>query len=317
MTTQLSFIYKQQKNKNIMTKTISRKEALEKGYLEDKKIVVKPSPRVGQMGITDRKHIAYFQHDQCSTMFSLPRTERGDLVDVFESDEEREFFEKELGSDLNVRKKGNLFETEMVKITMDRKLLDKGETFDLSDPMDNIRLRIIKANSDKVAPSWEDRKKKNGYRWALVDLSKINDEAAAEFDNKIEFGMLMGKHASTTSDLRDLLRIYFGTIRSNKEVKNEENKNVLMREINTISEDKTSRNSMIKIIEDNLFQTKKLMLKAFDYGIVKRENVDTYVFAGDEKTYTFNEMAKTIYDWKNSDATEYFELVAKIEEANK
>jgi len=296
---------------------ITKEEAVKRGYLENKKIVVKPSPRVGLMGITAPEHIAFFQHDQCSTFFSLPRTSRGDLVNVFKDEEERLYFENELGANLNPFKPGNLFESMLVKITMDRQLLKDGESFDMSNPTDNLRLRIIRANSDKVAPSWDDRKKKNTYRWALVDESQIGKEAEVEFDSKIEFGMLMGKYAATTPDMRDLLKIYYGSISSNKTISNEDPKNVLMKELNTISEDKNARNKLLSIVEDKTFPIKKTVLQAINAGIIKKTDVDTYVFVGDEATFTFNEITKTIHNWKNEDDDEYFKLVARIEEFNK
>ena len=75
---------------------VSREEALEKGYLEDKIVYLKPSPRQGKM-IKDPIHVGYFMYEGASVNFVLPKDARGELVNVFSSKEEQAYFEAEIG----------------------------------------------------------------------------------------------------------------------------------------------------------------------------------------------------------------------------
>ena len=294
---------------------MTNKTAIEKGYLEDKVIILKPSPRVGKMGITDPKHIAYFQHDQATTFFSLPRNNRGDLVNIFKDDEEKKFFEEVLGLDLNLTKKGNFFESFRVKVTMDSKVLFRGESFRMIDPMDNLRIRILKENK-VVAESWEKRKDRMEYRWALIDESKINEEAEVKYDSQKEFWKLMGRHEETPK-LRSLLRVYFNTISSTKIISADMSMSVLQKEVNIIFDDEKARKNLLKVAGDNLFKMKEMVIQALEVKAVNKEGAGTYLFAGEEKTFTFNEMAQHLFDLKKTDGDLYFKVKEQIDKKNK
>lgn len=292
---------------------MTKSEAVKKGFLQEKTIVLKPSPRGVHMGIKDPNHKAYFQIDQGSTFFCLPRNRRGDLVDVFVSDEEREFFEKELGTDLNSSKEGNFFETFDVKVTKDSKLMKFGESFDLMDPMDNIRYRVLK-ESPVVAPNWEKRKTRKEYRWALVDGSKIEDEAEVEFDTQKEFWMMLGRH-NDTPKLRSLLRIYFNSIRSEKKITLDMTKKMLMNEINFIFNDPVSRKKLLSVTQDPLFELKEMVIQAAECKAIVKNGADEYSFAGETQSHTFNEIAEELNKAKLNDIDIYFIVKDQIEKA--
>lgn len=299
-----------------MTKTerITRDEAIKKNYLEEKKVLLKPSPRkANKMGITDPNHIAYFQIDQGSTFFCLPRTERGDLVNIFKDDNEREFFEKELGLDLNTSKPGNFFEKFNIQIIKDSKLMREGEEFDLSDPMDNLRVRILKSNP-VVAPSWEDRKKKTDYKWAIIDQSKINEEEEIEYGSQADFWMLMGRYSSTP-DMRTALKVFYSSMNIKKTVPSDSTQPMLKRELNSIANDSNLRNSFLNIVGDEMFVIKKMIINAMEAGAIKKEGNDEYLFTGSDETYTFNDIANKLYQLKNDDDNIYFRIKAQIEES--
>ena len=113
-----------------------------KNYLEEKEIILMPSPREGGM-IEKKGHIAWFMMEGATVSFCLPRTQRGDLVDIFESKEEREFFEKEIGVDLNTKKDKSFFEDFYVTVTKDPSLMHKGFKFNLNDPIDNLSYNFV------------------------------------------------------------------------------------------------------------------------------------------------------------------------------
>jgi hypothetical protein len=292
---------------------MTKKEAIAKGYLEEKTIALKPSPRGATMGITNPAHIAYFQIEQGTTFFSLPRNERGDIVNPFKDEDERLYFEKELGLELNSSKPGNYFETFMVKIIKDSALMKSGESFKLDDPLDNLRWRILK-NCPQVAPDWGSRKKRAEYRWALIDESQMSEEAEVEYDSQKEFWMMMGRHDDTPK-MRSLLKIYFNETNSDKKITSDMSKKILSAEINTIFENITSRKMLLKITSDVLFPIKEMVIRGLECKAIVREGKDDYLFAGEEKTHTFKEITEALYESKDNDTEVYFKIKDQIEKA--
>lgn len=291
---------------------MTREEAIKKEFLEDKKIILKPSPRQGGMVPKDKGHIMYFKMDGTSTFFSLPRKERGDLVNVFKSDEERKYFENTLGLDLNEARPGNFFETFYVKVTKDDVLMQRGEIFDLSDPMDNLRYRILKVQST-IAPSWEQRLDSNKYIWALVDETKLEKEAEEEFDSQQEIWMYLGKISDDTPKLRTALTVYLNTIGSKVKIPLDAKKREIMKELNKIAADKKSRERFLDVCEGDLFDSKVMVLRALETGGIVKEGNDTFLFAGEEQTHKFVEIAERLHRLEEEQDDLYFKLVEQIE----
>lgn len=290
---------------------ISWEDAFKKGYLENKKIILKPSPRGGKM-ISDPRHIAYFKIDGATTAFCLPRNNRGDLVKVFKNDEERKFFENELGLELNESKPGNHFEKMTVVVTKDATLMHSGEIFDMSKPMDNLRVRIL-SKDRSIADSWEERLNRPEYQWALIDESKINKEAEKEFDSNQEFWMYIGKIKDDTPKLRTTLSVYFATIGSSKKILIDTSKEAMMKEVNNISVNNSERENFVTIINDTLFSSKVLVLQSLTSGAISKEGNDVYCFTGDSATHTFNEMATKLKQLKDDQDDLYFKIISQLE----
>lgn len=299
---------------------ISREEAIKKGYLENKKIVLKPSPRGGNMGIDKPTHAAFFQIDNGATFFSLPRTVRGDLVNPFksETEEERKFFEEVLGLELNTSKPGNWFESpdSYVKITKDTALMYKGEPFDMSDPINNLRVRILRANQT-IAPNKAERLNRVEYRWYLEDESDLNKEDAVEYDSIMKMGMYLGKINNDLTKMKNALKIYFSSIGSSKTIKSDDSEQIIKSEFKRISNDKDEREKFLRITEDPLFDNKLFVLKGIEAGAIKKDGNNVYLFVGEETTYTFNEIAKKTFQMSEDDDELYLKVLAQIEGYNK
>jgi len=291
------------------------KEALKLGYLEDKVICLKPSPRGGKM-VNDPKHIAYFMMDGATTSFCLPRNNRGDLVSVFKDTDERKFFEGILGLDLNESKPGNYFEKMSVSVVKDPALMYVGYKFKMNDPMDNLRYRIV-AKNPTVAPSWEQRLDRVEYRWGLVDESKMNEEAEKTFDSQQELWMYLGKIGDDVPKLRKVLMVYYSSIGSSQKIPIDVKKQTLMQDFNTIAATKEGREKFMSIVNGNLFKSKLFVLQAMEVGAIKKDGVDTYMFTGDEMTFTFNGIAEKINDLQQIDDDLYFKIKDQIDKSNK
>ena len=156
-------------------------------FLEEKTLILKPNPRKGGM-IKDKGHIGFFRYNGTFESFMLPRdSHNGGLVELFKSTAEREFFANELGRnavELNVRSKDNYFYNYQVKILKDDSFMTRGVSFDLSNPVDNLKYKIL-VKSGRVAPSYDDRYQSGAYSYYFVekdfehknDLSRINQES--------------------------------------------------------------------------------------------------------------------------------------------
>lgn len=285
-------------------------EAIKAEYLQDKKVILKPSPRHGKM-VAKPGHIAYFQIEGGSTSFCLPRNKRGDLSKVFKNDNEREFFENNLGLDLNTAKKGNFFESFFVRIIKDENLMINGEEFDLSDPMDNLRYRVLKLNTS-VAPSWEQRKDRTEYRWALIDKESIEKAESVEFDSQEEFWEYVIKIKGDDPKIRKVLNIYFSTIGVATKVPRDASKSVISGYINEIAKDAHKRTRFLAIATSDLFKHKVFILEAIEVNAVKKEGKDVYIFTGEDRTYTFEEMAKVVESMSEEQDDLYMKIQSQI-----
>jgi len=294
---------------------MTTEEAIKKEFLEKKKIIIMPSPRGGKM-ITDPRHIAYFKMDGATTSFCLPRNERGDLVNIFKSDEEKEFFEQQLGLDLNVRKPGNHFEKMQVTVTKDAGLMHKGESYNMSDPMDNLRARILMVQPT-VAPSWKERLSRVEYQWAIIDESQLNNEAEVEYNSQQEFWMYLGKIGDDVPKMRQTLMVYFNTISSTKKIQIDISKVALRKEYNEIHADKGQRENFLSIVSAPTFKNKLIVLQALECGAIKKEGNNAYIFTGFDETFTFNDIAERVGSLKESQDNLYFKLIDQIEKGNK
>jgi hypothetical protein len=153
-------------------------------YLEDRVVILRPNPRGGGM-IKDKNHIGYFRYNGTYESFVLPRDNRnGGLLEIFEDSGEREFFAKALGVEpnkLNVRSKDNYFYSYQIKILKDDSFMINGISFDLSDPIDMLKYKIL-LKSRRVAPTYKSRFESGNYHYYFIekdykdmtDLKKIN-----------------------------------------------------------------------------------------------------------------------------------------------
>jgi hypothetical protein len=299
-----------------MSETKTTVDPFKLGYLEDKKITLMPSPRGANMGVKEKTHLAYFQIEHGSTFFSLPRTERGDLVKVFKNDDERKWFEETLGLDLNISKPGNYFETFDIKVTKDSVLMYKGETYDMADPMDNLRVRVLKWQP-VIAPSEEKRLERPEYKWYLVDQDNIVKKQAVEYDSIVEFGMFLGKLGDNLDKKKNVLKVYFSSINSTEKITPDTTEQMVKSKFNQISKDISTRDEFLKIVEDPLFDDKIFVLDAVDAGAIFKDGKDTYSFTGEEETYTFDGISRYISKLKDEQDDIYFTIMDRIKKHKK
>ena len=240
------------------------------GILFDRKVKLMPVPRQGAM-ISDPKHAGYFMYDNTSIELCLPFDKNGRGLKRILNEKEQAFFEQELRVDLNLYKKNdNFWHTFAVKITKDSNLLTQGVSFDLSDPMDNLRWRVLKVQSS-VAPSWEERFDSGEYRFALV-------EEGYEDRSKVTKAMKMhgiyahlSKMQTSRPKLLDFLHVYWTQHPKTKRPDPDATIDTLVGMIQQIIDD--DPNGYVAIMKDANYEVKVFIYRAMTSQYITRDGI--------------------------------------------
>ena len=293
------------------TKTIATREyGIEKGYLQNKIVRLKPIPRGNRM-ITDPSHSGYFMWEGASKQFCLMTNSYGVLINPFSSEAEEKFFSEILDLDLNTyKKKDNFWHTFYVKITKDHTLMSQGISFDLSEPMDNIRYRVLKQQKE-VAPSWDDRFNRIEYKFALVDEDYEEVVQNQELDMMEEIFTYWGEIKSSVKKLRDFLTIYWMTKKTTKEVPLDSTKEFLTSEVKKIID--SDKTTMYEIIKDKNLPIKLFIARGMRAGAIVKEGIGTYYTVGsEEQKYSLSEFIDHVKFLKDSTDPIYLKIEAQI-----
>jgi len=293
-----------------MTEKITTEVAFQKGYLEKKKIHLKPVPKGGKM-ISSPAHIAYFQMEGASNWFQLPKdANKGTLVNPFESEEEKEFFEDILDVNLSVhRKQDNFWNTFFVKVKKDYNLMHDGYVFDLSDPWDNLRYRVTKLQSF-VAPSWDERFSRGEYKFALVDEGFEEAKAAEKTDKMTEAFMKYGEVRTSVSKMSDILGVYFLEKHKMDQVPEDASKEWLQKELYKIVQDENEL--FLQIANDPESKIKNLIVGGIRVGAVIKEARNKYTLPGEGTSYTYKELVDYLSGAEKLKEDVYLKLVAQV-----
>lgn len=293
------------------TKAISKEEAIKKGYLQNKKVFLKPIPRAGKM-ITESSHMGYFMWEGATLHVALPQGERGDLINPFNSDEEKKFFEKELDLDLNIhKKKDNFWHNFYVKVKKDAMMMEDGVEYDLKDPKDNLRYRVL-LKQDFVCTEWDKRFTKGHYRFVLVDEYHDVEEANSIIATQEQAWVFFGSIMHSPKKMKDFLSVYLLEKRSSKEVPFDSSKEWLKKEIKTIMDEDMI--TFLSLSNDNNLELKQFVANAVKVGSIQKEGINTYVIPGETVKYSFPEMVKYVKILKDRTDDAYIKMEIQIKE---
>jgi len=288
---------------------ITKKEAFDKGYLKNKKIRLKPVIRGGRM-VNDKTHVNFFQYEGASNWFQLPVTERNQLVNPFDSDEEKEFFEKELDLNLSVHaKEDNFWKKTFLKVIKDYNLMHDGYIFNLSDPMDVLRYKIAKFHPS-VAPDLEHQHSRPGYRFALVDEEIEVERAAANTLDVTDAYIYFGEIRNSAPKMRDFLGMYFNEKNEFKFVPADAEKQWLQKEIKDIIE--TDLSTFLKLKNDKDAPIKLLILEGIKAGAISKEGRNKYNILGEGVSYMYTELIDYLKAAAETKDDVYLKLKAQI-----
>ena len=287
------------------------KEALEKGYLVDKKVFLKPIPKRGSAMIKDPSHIGYFMWEGAKKSFCLPADKYGVLVSPFRSEEEGIYLSKLVDVDLNIRKNtSNFWHDFEVSVTKTPMFMNKGIELNLADPMDNIRWRILKLQRE-VAPDWDARFEKPSYMFAFVEDDYEEKVENAEMDRAETIYTYWGSIKNSPKKMREFLGTYLMEKRINKIISDNDTKEFLTSEIQKII--KNDSDTAYRLIQDEDMSTKYMIFNLVQLGAIRKKGVGTYNIIGtDEKDLSFKDLVREIKFLKETTDPIYIKLEAQL-----
>jgi hypothetical protein len=184
---------------------------------------------------------------------------------------EQEFFEKELGVDLNPRlpKDANFWRNDR----RGRVILTKeGLRLDLSNSIDMLRYSILMANPSRISPSYDERKNSQSYEFMIVNegsiVSKRIEEAEVEANAYVKFAEIIRANDKMIGFIKSLGK----TVPVNYDT------DWLKTEILNVL--KTDVRKFLSIIEDPLFEDRIFVQEAVEAGAIKRMNNKRYTTDG-------------------------------------
>jgi len=206
---------------------------------------------------------------------------------------EQEFFEKELGKDLNPRlpKEDNFWRMDRLgRVTLTK----EGLTLDLRKSIDLIRYKILMANKRKISPSYDERLNSQSYEFMIVNENTLTSKRLDEATSK---ALAFEKFIEITRDealMKGFIKALGRTVPANH------TKVWLKAEILTKLEESHSR--FLAIVTDPLFNDKVFIQEAQEVGAIKRINNKRYTTDGGIELGDLNSVISWLNDGDNQAA---------------
>ena len=194
------------------------------------------------------------------------------LIEKYESSfpeglTERQFFEKELGVDLNpsaIRENNFWRIDKRGRVTLTK----EGTTLNLNLPMDMLRYKILMTNETLISPSYEVRKNKQTYEFMIVDQDKHISQRVELADIKSRAFRRYSEITSNETEMKVFIRSIGRTIPMNY------TEDWIKSEILTVLE--SSEKNFLSIVDDKDYKAKAFIQRAVEVGSINRLNDKRY-----------------------------------------
>jgi hypothetical protein len=284
------------------TDVIEKQDVLRETILIDKKIRVEPVFKRHQRSMFPAGHDGEFMYSGCRRGYPLPLDIKRNQLMTILTKEEQSFFEKELDmnpGDLSTyKKKDNFWHKFYVYIDKN------GLTLHLSDPIDNLRWRVLKV-CPEVAPSWEERNNSAEFIFALVDEDYLINDEVKKSDKLKRAYKFFGSIENSAEKMRNFLVVYGKKPPLNAKM------DFLKSEISKIIE--FNIDGFLAISEDKNFEMKLFIDNCLEIGALYKEGRTKVALpGGDIIGNTMDETIEFLRNKKNSDI--YATLKAKLDQ---
>lgn len=256
------------------TKEVRTESVPKVNILRNERVIVRHIPKEGGM-ITNPKHVLYGGMAETATRtFVVPRLRSGSFVNVL-TNEEKAFLEDIMGLEygaLNSTRKVNNFWKEVSV-----RLSKQDNYFDLSDPNDYIRLKVLLANKDLIAPSLQALQDEPKATYQFVVIAE-GDESKQARDNTSTIMKCYKEYGKVENDF-DTLRVIVETI-DGRPTAATTKLEWLQGKINNLIQ--ANSKLFLKVITDPYLNTKVLIKKAVDAGVIA--NRDNHYYLREDNT---------------------------------
>lgn len=252
-----------------MAKTVEVEEEQLISCLRNERVCIRHVPRQSHM-VTDPKHILYGgMADDAVKTFVVPKLTTGTYVNVL-TNSEMAFLENYLGMDkgsLSVYKKKDNFWSDANPQGINKVRLRKQDNYlDLSIPEDYIKYKILLANKDFIAPSYqalEDRPKAT-YQFVIIEGNEQVSSAKKSMDITRECYKEFGKIEDNIETLMTVIELIDG-----RNVAPNTSKDFLCTKIDSFIQ--SNPKGFLKVVKDETLPTKVLIRRSINAGnIIKR-----------------------------------------------
>ena len=284
--------------------------------LRNERIIVRHIPKERGM-VTNPKHILFGGMAESATRtFVVPKLSSGMFVNVL-TDSEKAFLEEVMGLEYNAlsiyRKVDNFWDDSNENGISRVRLTKQDNYFNLADPEDYIRYKILLANKDFIAPSLQalEDAPKMSYQFVIIsegaETKSVKDNMSATMKCYKEFGKI--------EDDVNILRTIIETIDGRPTAPT-----VKLEFLQTKANQLIQADSklFLKVITDPMLSTKVLIKRAIEAGLIA--NRGNYLYLRSDNTPlcenseepTLNIAAKYLNSPKHQDIK--FALEAKLKE---
>ena len=241
--------------------------------LQNKKIIVRFLPKPTVL-VQNSKHVLYGGlAENAFREYVVPRLiSNGSFVNVLTNDEKtylEEVMQLEPNA-LSIHKKENNYWKD-VKVR-----LNKQDTIlDLSVPVDYIKYKVLKANSDFIASSLEELEEnpKVTYQFVMISEADENKTGLKKLSYAMQAYMLLGQLQEDEYTLKVIVEILEG-----RPISKATSAETLLAKINDyISADTKQTKTFLSIAEDKLLPTKVLIRRAVEAGLISKRGTFYYL----------------------------------------
>lgn len=255
--------------------------------LRNERIIVRYISRPTNL-VQNPRHILYggMAENAVHTLV-VPQLSSGMFVNIL-TDNEKAYLEEIMQLEYNalsIYKKENNFWDSSNSTGISKVRLTKQDTYlDLSNPEDYIRYKILLANKDMIAPSLQALQDmpKASYKYVLISEGDEDKAANRQMNATMESYMEFGKISEDVATLRVIVETLDGRPTA-PNVKLEFLKNKVNQLIQGDSK------MFLKVIKDPLLQTKVIIKKAIEGGIISKRGDYLYLRSDNSPLCEINE----------------------------